>query len=84
MRGAVEGGPADGCRVPLVRADGRWIDGERGRGFRSPAPGRALYRRRGDVWVFAGFDAGHCEGCGVFVDAPRPDNCPLCGRDIGG
>jgi hypothetical protein len=51
-------------------------------GFRSPAPGRALYLLRGGRLVFAGHEHGHCEGCGALLapdDGGPVNECPLCG-----
>jgi hypothetical protein len=81
-RGEVIGGPADGLRLPLVGA-WRWVDPARGMGFRARGPGRALYKRLGRSWEFCGWDAGLCDGCGVFLMSCAVF-CPLCGLVKGG
>lgn len=87
MRAACVGGPADGLMIPLAGGE-RWVDPIKARGHAKRAAGRALYLRRGRGalarWMFAGHNAGHCQGCGVRI-APADKGfpvtrCELCGR----
>lgn len=73
------GGPLDGARVRVAPGAFRWL-GPDGRGFGKPAPGRALYRRDEDRYVYAGEGSRVCHGCGAVLGGPDGIlPCPLCG-----
>lgn len=79
MRLVVVGGPADGADAASCGARLRWIRAD-GRGYATPGPGRALYRRCGAQWMFTGVEAWTCRACGVLV-VERAPSCGLCGAE---